>query len=153
MANGKTSIQENMSYNSRRWYKKFSQAPMELKVFAIFAAVVSVMQLVVAFILPREFFSWYAKNFSSITGSNYMTVLIMLMFLIYIPDTKKRTIFRFAIAVILLIGIAGNSVVFSIEGLYNYPRIIFTIVVPAFWILLMLFSPAINRFCKNIALR
>lgn len=151
MANGKTSIQENMAYNSRRWYKKFSQAPLELKVFAIFAAAVSVMQFVVVFILPGEVFSWYSKNFRTITGSNYMTVLIMLICLIYIPNTKKRTIFRFAIVAIMLIAIAGNLFVYSIEKSVNYSTIIFTLVVPVFWILLMLFSPAINRFCKNMA--
>jgi hypothetical protein len=150
MASSKASIQENMRYNSMRWYKKFSQAPMELKVFAIFAVIVSIMQFVIVFILPREVFSWYSKNFRAITGSNYMTVLIMLICLIFLPNTKKRTVFRFAIIAIMLIGIAGNIIIFSTEQWSNYSTIIFTLVVPVFWILLMLFSPAINKFCKNM---
>lgn len=139
--------------------KRFSAAPIELKAFSIFAAAITIIHIGLIFRISRELLSWYGKEFGIVTGAGYIGALIFVFFLICHTKGSKPFILRIAIIsqLIFTMGIMGLHPLGSIDDggkftNYDYWELIWSFIIPIFWILVIMFSPRVSKFCKNILL-
>lgn len=148
--------------NERSLIGRFLAAPLELRMYTVFATAATVVGYGLAFFGPKSlnraivpFTGWSA-------GSYYAFTLFFAFGLVFAKKLPQRpqlagAIWRFAIIAILLLGIFAGYLNMRTSGGDNfgnpYLRIspaqpVWTMIIPAFWIM-MLLSPRINRFYKS----
>jgi len=139
--------------------KRFSVAPIELKVFAIFAAAVTILWLVIAFLPKGKLFTIYRKAFDVNTSGSYMFALIFVFFLICHIKGSKPFAMRNGIVAPLIVTVVFKCLILldSIDGnnkfiIPGYWILVWSFIIPIFWILFILFSPGISKFCRSILL-
>ena len=137
--------------------EKFNQAPLELRLFAIFSVLTTIF---------FWFTLYFAKELDRIivpfTGWSpvmpYMFSLYFIFSLIFGFQKTNPTKTKLAIIIMLLI-----YLIFGIEEIYrkegrNFDnpylevseyRFIWAVLIPVIWILVFLFSPNIKKFCEK----
>ncbi len=151
----------NISATFSNLKKNFNQAPLELRLFAIFSTIVTVLSIIMLYAAKEQ--EWY-RNTIPFTGwspaSTYMFGLVLAVILIFQGNKGNFLGLRYSIPVILVVGIFyGIQRQFDYELMKDnsnpYLRIsqyqyIWTVLIPTFWALLILFSPKINKLSANV---
>lgn len=145
-------------FNEATLAGRFWAAPLELKMYALFATVVSILHCGLVFFGPKSlneaivpFTGWGAS-----TG--YLFTLYFAFALIFLKTLPRQTgiACRFGIIAILLLDIFISWKVWQRSGGYDFgnPYLrtsplqpIWTMLIPAFWVMTLL-SPRISKYCK-----
>lgn len=83
MAINLTKYKANLKGNLEVFFKQFTAAPIGLKAFAIFAVVVTILQLTNLFFVKQDIRSFYYWKFGVSTIHSYMSALIFTVILIF----------------------------------------------------------------------
>jgi hypothetical protein len=149
--------------------KKFNQAPFELKAFAIFAMLTTLLSYILPLILEKDIWKKTIKYTGWSPALGYMFSLIMLLSPLYQSNypNYKNVYYQRYIKPQWLISLTLVFHIFSgfqqqllvterrnetnpylMVSEYQY---IWTILIPAFWILVILLSSNIKRFYEGIS--
>jgi hypothetical protein len=155
MANNLTNYKANLKDNLGVMHKEFAVAPIGLKAFAIFAVLVTVLQMSIFFLAKQDVRIFYSGKFGVNTGSSYMGALIFTCFLIFATKGIRPFGLRFAIAAnlilvlslkcLVLLNILNDGDKFEKSGNVG---LVWSIIIPAIWII-VIFSPAVSKFCRK----
>lgn len=139
--------------------KKINQMPFELKVFATFAVVVTILSYLLPLILDKEIWEKTIKYTGWSPATTYMFSIIMVFIPIFQKKYQRPIITKMTIILLLSIQIYSGSQrqllvddrstttnPYLMVSEYQY---IWTIIIPAFWILVFLLSPNIKRFYET----
>ncbi|CAH0993970.1 hypothetical protein EMA8858_00075 [Emticicia aquatica] len=141
--------------------KKFDLAPFELKAFTIFSLLTTFLSYFLPTILAKDTWAKTIKYTGWLPAMGYMFGLYFIFSLIYSRKKLNYNIsVRWGIVAPLFIQIYrglqrqllvddGNSTTnpYLMVSEYQY---IWTVLIPTFWVLVILFSPNINKFCQEI---
>lgn len=159
MTNNLTNYKKNLKDHLGILYEKFSAAPIGLKAFAIFALIVTVLELSIYLLAKQDIRSFYSEKFGVNTGSSYMFTLLFTGFLIFSTKGSKPFGLRFAIAALLILKISFQCLkllsIIDDGGKFEKSGtagLIWSIIIPAIWVI-VIFSPGVSKFCNNILLR
>lgn len=137
-------------------FKKISSAPPELKAFMVFALVAAVTQFVIMFFCPFEIRRIYAEKIGVLTSSSYMFSLIF----VFLPVTSgfkiKLAVARWGIVMPMIVGVV-NCCLLYLNIIHDggrfiksgYWGLIWSVVIPIIWILVILLSFRITKFYEN----
>jgi hypothetical protein len=137
---------------------RFRTAPLELKAFAVFSVVVTVLDLSLTFLAGHLGLQSWPQQVVPITGwgasGGYMFTIFFAFLLIYGAGPRWRRM-RLGIVAILLVKMLGDLCAYT----NRYPassdnpyliispwRPLWIVVLPAIWIAILC-SPRIRRFC------
>ena len=144
-----------MQANNRSFYKKLSLAPPELKIFALFALLVTIVSISIIFFIKGELLISYGKILENSTTHGYWNATIFIFMLINHTKFSRPTALRLGIAALMIFTILFNIIKFSSDRNQNdvtIVQIIWSIVIPVFWVGL-LFTKRMNRYCALINLK
>lgn len=139
-------------------FKKMASAPAELKLFIIFALVTVITQFVVMFFCPFEIRLAYAEKMGVSTSGYYMFSLIFVFLPIFSDFKIRLAVIRWGILSPLIIGIFlcclmylnlihdGGRFIKS-----GYWGLVWSVVIPTLWTLLILLSPRITKFYESLS--
>jgi hypothetical protein len=138
---------------------RFSAAPLELRMYAVFAAVVSVLGCGLAAFGPKSLIEAIVPFTGWGAGTNYAFTLFFAFALIFAKKMPRRAgmIWRFAIIAILLISIFEGYQEMKRPAASDFGnpylrisplRPVWTIIIPAFW-MLMLLSSRMKKFLMS----
>ncbi|RXK61769.1 hypothetical protein ESA94_01795 [Lacibacter luteus] len=139
-------------------FKKMASAPTEMKLFMFFALATVITQFVVMFFCPFEIRLAYAEKMGVSTSGSYMFSLIF-VFLPISSDFKIRLavirwgilsplIFGVFLCCLMYLNIIHDGGRFIKSG---YWGLVWSVVIPILWTLLILLSPRINKFYENLS--
>jgi hypothetical protein len=135
---------------------RFSAAPLEIKMYAVFAALATILGLGLLAFAP----GFVRDSVVPITGwgpgLNYAFTLFFAFALIFAKHIPRKTsiMWRFAIVAILFISIFSGYQAFQRAGVHIYgaPYVkmnpfqpVWTMVIPGFWIMMIL-SPRVKKY-------
>lgn len=136
--------------------KKIKQTPLELKVFAAFAIVVTIASFLLPLVIEKELWQKTIKYTGWSPATTYMFSIIMVFSSIFQNNHPKYIAPRMGIILLLSIqiyyGLQQQLLVGERKNLTNPYLIIseyqyiWTVLIPSFWILVFLLSPNIKRF-------
>ena len=141
--------------------KKFNQAPFELKAFAIFSILITLLSFVLPAVLAKDIWEKTIQYTGWSPASTYMFCMVLIFSSIYLSKNPKHISPKWGIVALLTLqiysGLQRQLLVdnkstttnpYLMVSEYQY---IWTILVPAFWILIILLSPNIKRFYQTIS--
>lgn len=139
--------------------KKTNQIPLELKIFTAFAITVTVLSFLLPLIIEKEIWEKTIKYTGWSPATTYMFSIIMVFSSMYRNNYPKYMTPRIGIILLLSIqiyyGLQQQLLVDERRNLTNPYLIIsefqyiWTVLIPAFWVLVILFSPNIKQFYKS----
>lgn len=139
--------------------KKTNQIPLELKIFTAFAITVTVLSFLLPLIIEKEIWEKTIKYTGWSPATTYMFSIIMVFSSMYRNNYPKYMTSRIGIILLLSIqiyyGLQQQLLVDERRNLTNPYLIIsefqyiWTVLIPAFWVLVILFSPNIKQFYKS----
>lgn len=146
--------------------KKFSKAPFELKAFAIFATLTTLLSFILPLIIEKDIWKKTIQYTGWSPAIGYMFSTIMLFTSIYRSPNYKNGYYsryikpQWGISLLLVIHIffgfqqqllvaerSDERNAYLMISEYQY---IWTILIPTFWVLVILLSPNIKRFYEEI---
>jgi hypothetical protein len=138
---------------------RFAAAPLELKTFTVFAAVVALLGNGLIAFGPKSLKEAIIPITGRAPGTNYMFTLFFACALIFAKRIPRQSgiVWRFAIIAILAIGIFGGLQDMKRAGGNDFGnpyltisplRPLWTIIIPILWIVALL-SPRINKFLAS----
>ncbi len=146
--------------------KKFNKAPFELKTFAVFAILATFWGYILPLVIEKDIWKKTIQYTGWSPAMGYMFSLIMLFSPIYrSPNYKNGYYSRYIkpqwsislmLAIYIFLGFQQQLLFDERKNETNaYLRIseyqyIWTILIPAFWVLVILLSPNIKRFYEEI---
>ncbi|GGD46078.1 hypothetical protein GCM10011514_07630 [Emticicia aquatilis] len=141
--------------------KRFDQIPIELKVFAAFAIIVTFLSFLLPLILEKELWQKTIKYTGWSPATTYMFCIVMVFSSVFRNNHPKHIIPRMGIVLLLSIQIYfGSQQQLLVDERRNFTnpyliiseyQYIWTILIPAFWLLVILLSPNIKRFYRAIS--
>lgn len=136
--------------------KKFTEAPLELKAYAIFATLTTILSFILPKILPKETWEQTIQYTGWSPAMVYMFTLFPIFTLIFRYNQVKYI--KYAIILPLAIGICSGfqqqlladerSTTTNPYLMVSQYQYIWTMLIPALWILVFLFSSKIMKFSE-----
>jgi hypothetical protein len=136
--------------------KKFNQAPFELKAFAVFAILTILLSYVLPATLAKDTWEKTIKYTGWSPATTYMFSLILVFSSIFQNNYSKHIYLKWILVVQLSIQIYSGfqrqllvddrSTTINPYLMVSEYQYIWTILIPVFWILVILLSPNIKRF-------
>ena len=135
-------------------YTKFSAAPLELRVFATFSVLVTILGVALPIFGPKQLWEAIVPFTGWTPGLGYMFGLFFTFALIY--SKSPPFALRFGIIAPLVLQIIFGLLMMAMSPAKNFGnpyltvspwRPVWTVAIPALWIALLL-SPRISRFGK-----
>ena len=139
---------------STNFYTRFSAAPLELKIFAAFSVVVTILGGLLPIFGPKQLWEAVVPFTGWTPGLGYMFGLFFTFALIYLKSPSF--VLRFGIIAPLVLQIIFGLIMMAMSSAKNFGnpyltvspwRPVWTVIIPALWIA-MLLSPRISRFGK-----
>lgn len=139
-------------------FKRISSAPPELKAFMIFALVVAITQFAIMFFFPFEIRRIYAEKIGVVTSSSYMFSLIFVFLPVSSGFKIKLAVVRWGIVMPMVV-VVFISCLMYLNIIHDGDRfiksgywgLVWSVIMPIIWILVILLSPRITKFYENIS--
>lgn len=136
---------------------RFLLAPVELKIFAFFSSTLFFLDIIINIFELKELDELIIPITGWLISFPYMMGLFFAFYILIIRDKKQRTNARNAIVFMMALSVlAGFRDMLTFDGNNtgnpyldrSIWRPVWQIAIPALWILLLLFSPRIKKYCK-----
>lgn len=139
-------------------FKRLVSAPTELKLFIIFTLLTVTTQFVVMFFCPFEIRLAYAEKIGVVTSNLYMFSLVFVFLAVSSGFKIKLAVVRWGIVMPMVVGVFGCCLMY-LNIIHDGDRfiksgywgLVWSVVIPIIWILVILLSPRITKFYESIS--